>query len=384
MGRWTWWIAAAALAGGQVARADEAAEPAPAAAFTDSSAALLAGTKRVAITGVTVVFQASTGAVAGAGFFIPRITARAKVMSVLAMPTMSQDLQDAIADAAYVALAKELVAAGYEIVPETDIKASASYAAIQKQAGFANHSRYGTLMGDAVLVSPAVLPPYMSYNGETGTFLSPMSSYLGWTSGFGGKSGTPGGPSMLLASNAWKVPALEVALAKELNAHVVKAMYVVSMGKVEAKRHTDFSVSQHSGLFTYQGELYSGNYSTLDRTVTGTGQAFAQVGLVQDQTHIAFRSPRGNAKWQKVSMLGTAAPKDGDVVVRMSTPLLGSTDFVRVREGDIPRVGGPFGGQKREDINIGFLATIADEPGYGREVTGMIVAANRAMIALVK
>lgn len=382
MGKWRFWIAAAVLGFGQVAWAQEPA--APTAAFTDSSPALLAGTRRVAITGVTVVFQASTGAVAGAQFFIPRLTAREKVMSVLAMPAMNQDLQDAIAEAAYVALIKDLMAAGYAIVPEAEVKASANYTAILRQAGYANHSRYGTLMGDAVLVSPAGLQPYMAYNGETGTFLSPMSSYLGWTSGFGGKSSTPGGPSIMLAAGAWKVPGLEVALARELNAHVVKATYVVSMGKTEARRHTDFSVSQHSGLFTYQGELYSGNYSTLDRTVTGTGQAFAQVGLVQDQTHIAFRSPDGNAKWQKVSMLGTAAPKDGDVVVRMSAPMLGSTDFFRVREGEIPRVGGLFTGQKREDINVGFIATIGDEPGYGREVTGMIVAANKAMLALIR
>ncbi|HET9628189.1 MAG TPA: hypothetical protein VFP14_01770, partial [Novosphingobium sp.] len=60
-----------------------------AAAFTDSTAAGLAGTRRVAITSVVIAFQASTGAQAGARFFVPLLTARDTVQTVLALPTMN-------------------------------------------------------------------------------------------------------------------------------------------------------------------------------------------------------------------------------------------------------------------------------------------------------
>lgn len=356
-----------------------------AAAFTDSTAAGLAGTRRVAITSVVIAFQASTGAQAGARFFVPLLTARDTVQTVLALPTMNPDLQDAIAEAAYKALAAELTAAGYEVVPERQVTASATYQAILQQGGYANHSRFANAMGDVMLVGAPGLAPYTAYQGETGNFVYPSTTYLGWISGFGGKSETANGLSIMRQANAWKVPGLEVALAKELNANVVKAYYVVSLGKAEAKRSTSFSASQHSGLFTYGGELYSGNYTTLDRQVSGTGKAFAQVGLVADQSHIAFRTPTGNAKWQKVAMTKIVPPKDGDVVVRLAEPIEGGTDYFSLREGEIPRSGGlVFSAQKRADINLGFIARVSDEAGYGKEVTGMIDAANKAMLALVK
>ena len=358
-------------------------EAPPAAAFTDSSAALLAGTKRVAITDVVIAFQASTGAKAGATFFVPMLTSRKEVQTVLAMKDMSEPLQDAIAGAAYKALAAQLAAAGYEVVPQEQVTASANYKAILAQSGFTNHAKFANSMGDVVLVGAPGLTPYSSYIGEVGNFQFPNTSYLAWASGFGAKSPTPGGPSAMSMTNAWKVPGLEVALAKELNAHVVKAYYVVSLGKAEAKRSTSFSRSEHSGFFTSGGDLYMGNWAQWDRTVTGRGQAFAQVGLMADQSHISFRSPTGNPKWQKVSAMKIVPPKDGDVVVRITDPVIGSTDNIEVVESKFQKAGGFFSSQQRADINLAFDAMISNPDAYGKEVTGMIDAANKAMIALV-
>jgi len=379
----------ALVAGAPAARAADAPAPVaagelPGATFTDSTAAGLAGTRRVAITSVVIAFQASTGARAGAHFFIPTITSRKEVQTVLALPGMSADLQGAIAEAAYKALAAELAGRGFEVVPEAQVKASANYQAILAQAGYTNNSRFANAMGDVVLSGPASLPPYTAYQGEIGLFQYPSTTYLGWMNGFGGKSQTPGGPSIMTQGNAWKVPGLEVALAKELNAHVVKAYYVVSLGKAEAKRSTSFTVTPKAGLFTYNGSVYQGFYNERVRTVTGSGNAFAQVGLVADQSHIAFRTPTGNAKWQKVSMMKVVPPKDGDVVLRLASPVMGGTDWFSISEGDIDRAGGLFSAQKRADLNIGFIATINDELGYGAEVTGMIDSANQAMLALVQ
>lgn len=355
----------------------------PTADFTGSTAAGLAGTKRVAITSVQILFQTSTGARAGASFFIPWLTSRKEVQSVLAMPSMSDDLPQAIADAVYRQLSNELTAQGFEVVPEAQVTASANYQAILAQSGFTNQSRYADSMGDVLIVSPPSLKPYAPYNGEVGNFYYPSTSYLGWISGFGANGATQGGMTAMKSINAWKVPGLEVALAKELNAHVVKATYVVSLGKTDAHRSTDFSTSEHSGIFMYQGDLYAGTYRTLDRTVSGSGTATAEVGLLADQSHIAFRSPNGNAKWQKVSMTSIPPAKDGDVVVRITQPVVGSGSHFSLTEGQIPRAGGLLSSQQRGDINVGFIASITNEQTYGREVIGMIGAANKAMLGLV-
>lgn len=356
----------------------------PQAAFTESTAAGLGATKRIAITNVVIAFQASTGAEAGARFFVPMLTSRDKVQTVLSMPDIDEALQDAIAQAAFQALRAELTARGYEVVPQEQVTASANYRAILGQGGFANHSRFANAMGDVMLVGAPGLEPYTAYQGEIGNFQYPSTSYLGWIGGFGGKSATANGLSIIKQANAWKVPGLEVALAKELNANIVKAYYVVSLGKADAKRSTSFTVTPKAGMFSYKGELYQGFYNQTTRTVTGSGQAFAQVGLVADQSHIAFRAPTGNAKWQKVAMTKIVPPKDGDVVVRITSPLLGSTDFFDVRQADFKRAGGlVFSSQKRADINLSFEARITDPQAYGKEVTGMIDAANQAMLALV-
>lgn len=380
-------IAAPALAKDKVLAAPINMDAPPSAAFTDSSAALLSGTKRVAITSVVICFQSSTGARAGASFFLPVLTSRAEVLSVLAMPGMNSDLQDALAANAYAALADQLKAQGFELVPQDQIRASASYQAILKQGGYANHSRFANAMGDIELVGPAGLPTYTAYHGELGNFHYPSKSYMGWADGMGLKSVTPGGPSYIQMSNAWKVPGLEVALAKELNAHVVKAYYVVSLGKTDARRSTDFAVKQGWGeLSKYPSLGNVGTYTAIERTVTGKGTALAQVGLVQDQSRISFRTPTGNAKWQKVSMIaGTPAPKDGDVVIHLASPLYGGTDFFSVSEGQIPRQGGGmFSSQQKADITVGFVARVSDQLGYGKEVSGMIASANKAMLELVK
>jgi hypothetical protein len=354
------------------------------AAFTDSSLAGLTGTKRVAITNVTIAFQASTGSSKEAKFFKP-IMGRETVETVMSMPNMSQELQSALAEAAYEQLQAELTAQGYEIIPEAQVTASANYQSIMKQAGYANYSRFANASGDVMLVGPGALRPYASFSLEVGPGFFPKTSYLGWSTGFGGKSPTAGGPSISLTGNAWKVPGMEVALAKELNAHVVKAYYLVSLGSTQSKRSASWSSNEHSGIFIHKGDLYAGNYRTLDRTVTGRGTALAELGLVNDMSHISFRTPTGNPKWQKVSMMKPVPPKDGDVVVRLTSPIVGSTDYFNVvQANEKPKGLKALIGSPTQDIKFNFNATIIDTEGYGKEVFGMIAAANKAMLGLVK
>ena len=336
----------------------QTAVSAPRSEFTDSSAAGLAGTKRVAITSVIVSFQASVGAKreGGSGMFADKSSSE----SLMAMPDMDPALQDAITAEAYRQLKADLTAAGYEIVPEAEVAADASYREIVAKAGFVNHSKALNALGDAILVSPASLTPYMPYTMEGGTFEAGAKSYLGWNSGWG-KPATPGGFSLMTAGTFWKLPGLEVALAKSLNAHVVKAFYVVNIGQTSAGH------SRAVGLRTqYQG----------------TASAFAQLSLLADQTRIAFRSPNGNAKWQKVAMTRPAPAKDGDVVVHLAETMPGGTDYF-----DVASDGGRVRGSwliSSNDFKFTYIASLNDAPAYQQDVQAMIRAATQSMVALTQ
>jgi len=110
------------------------------------------------------------------------------------------------------------------------------------------------------------------------------------------------------------------------------------------------------------------------------GQAYAQIGLLADQTRISFRTADGNAKWQKVSYIKPSPAKDGDVVVRLAEPILGSTDKFSLSSSS--RQGGLF--RPGADFQFSFFADIKDPEGYAAEVKAMIAEADRAMVELVR
>jgi hypothetical protein len=193
---------------------------------------------------------------------------------------------------------------------------------------------------------------------EGGKFEYPQT-YIGWTSKMGGKSKTPGGPSGTSIMTIWKLPGLEVALAKALNAHVVKATYVVTLGTATADRSR--------GLFA--------------RIEEGKGSAHAELGLLEDQSRIAFRTPNGNAKWQKVAQTKMAPPKDGDVVVRLAAPLAGGSDLFQLTSTS--NVGGGLF-HLGPDFQFLFTATLTDPVKYKTRVDAMIANASQAMVTLVK
>lgn len=325
--------------------------------FTDSTAAGLAATKRVAITNVIVSFQASVGATHGDALSLSR--------SLMAMPEMDPALQDAITAEAYLQLKAHLTAAGYEVVSDAEVMADVNYREIIAKVGFVNHSRALNSLGDSILVSPPSLTPYMPYTMEGSPFESGVTSYLGWPSGWG-KSATPGGFSLMKAATFYKLPGMEVALAKSLNAHVVKAFYVVSIGS------TTMDVGHSSRGVT-------GNFGVRGTatTSTGTATANAQLSLLADQTRIAFRSPTGNAKWQKVNLNRPGPAKDGDVVVHLADTMLGGTDYFDVvNTENRGRGGGVF--------KFAYSAMLNNPAAYQRDVQAMIATSTRSMLGLVK
>ncbi|CAN5118821.1 hypothetical protein BH11PSE2_BH11PSE2_18260 [soil metagenome] len=349
-----------ALASSQATSQTSPSLPASTAAFTDSAAGGLAATKRVAISTVVVSFQASAAGTKaqGNGMFADKNSAQ----SVLALPDMDPALQESIAEYAYRQLKADLTAAGYDVVPEAEVTANASYQEILKLAGSPNHTKFANAIGDAMLVSPTQLKPYLPYSVEGSRFEQPVS-YIGWLSKLGGKSVTPGGPSITSIGTIWKLPSLEVQMAKSLNAHVVKAYYVVTLGQASAARHRDRIATTES----------TGRES-------GRGSANAELGLMADQTRIAFRAPNGNDKWQKVSMTKPAPAKDGDVVVRLAQSLASDADLFSLTSSS--RQGSLF--NPGADFQFSFVATLTNPNIYKAEVQSMIASADRSMTALVK
>ncbi len=338
-------------------------------AMTDSTPAALAVTKRVAITSVMVSFQASTGG--DKTNTSSMFAAKTDASSTLVMPDMDPKLLGEIADDIYMQLQADLNANGFEVLPESAVLGSAGFPTIISNAGIANFSKFGNMEGDTMLVSPGSLHPYLPFSPETGKFASPTKNLIkGWFSGMGGKSSTEGGPSSISVAKTWDLPGLEVALAKELNANLVKATYVVMVGSTNASVDR-FSSTHHN---------------------TYTGSAFVQVGLRPEQTRIAFRTPAANPKGESApggykANFGNNSPpaKDGDVVVSLTAPLLGGTDFFALEGGEKKGGMGKFlGVLSGADAQFVYTASISDPAAYHEEVVGMVKVAQRDMLALVK
>ena len=157
---------------------------------------------------------------------------------------------------------------------EATVLASPTYQKIVQMAGITNFSKFADLNGDTMLVGAGKLKPYVPYSLESGKFSAQLKSLIkGWVGTFG-KSATEGGPSSIRAGENYALPGLEVDLAKELNAHVIKATYVVMLGSTKAAVDR-FSSTTHNSY---------------------TGSAFAQVGLLAGQSRIAFRTSAANPR----------------------------------------------------------------------------------------
>lgn len=342
------------------------------AVMIDSSSSTLASNKRVAITSVMVSFQASAGGekTNTSGLF----AAKTDTSATLQMPEMDTKLLADITDEIYKQLQADLAANGFEVLPEATVVNSAGYQKIAKMAGISNFSKFANLDGDTMLVGASGLKPYLPYNAETGKFSASIKGTIkGWVGGFGGKSSTEGGPSVISIGEIYGLPGLEVELAKELDANLVKATYVVTLGS--AKAAVDRFSSVHVNTYT--------------------GTAFAQVGLRAGQTRIAFRTPTASPKGESApggyaaNFGNNASPaKDGNVVVSLAEPLLGGTDFFAVTEPDVKKpsllsglLGGSFGGA---DVQFIYVASVSDAAAYKAEVVGMAKLAQRDMLALVK
>ncbi|MCV2369819.1 hypothetical protein [Roseateles oligotrophus] len=367
--------------------------------LTDSNAARLAGNKRVAITNVLLSFQASTGGekTNTSGLFANKTDTSA----TLQMPVFDLKLLAAISDDIYQQLRDDLQANGYEVLPEATVLASPGYQKITALAGISNYSKFANMDGDVMLVGASGLKPYLPYNAETGKFSVQLKTLIkDWVSGWGQKSSTEGGPSNTRTGEIYELPGLEVALAKELNAHIVKASYVITLGSTKAATTQSYQPGERQIAYTVGPQYKSREQrdKEADKIIsTYKANAYAQVGLLAGQSRIAFRtaaaSPKGeSAPGGYTANFGKSASpaKDGDVVVTLAESLLGGTESFYV-EAPAQKERGLMGallgttlGGTGADVQFVFTSAIADPTAYHAEVLGLVKLAQRDMLSLVK
>lgn len=276
--------------------------------FVDSSAAGLAGIKRVVIANYVIAFQIEAKDVREGTRFN-----RAETAASLTWDNADVNMMQQITDAGYARLKAEFIAKGIEVLETSVLANQPMYQNIQRQTGFGSPAYWGNGDGRAILVGASGLPPFRSYGPETGNF-------EGGNYNSAGSGANP--PTMMKALTPYQMPGWEIDLAKALDAAVVKAWQVVNFGKVVA------------GANRWG---FAGSGGTLDQT-EHTANATTHVRIREEQSRISFRLPnstnRSGVRVRQMPNSYMAPPKDGDVVVALGNPIfLGSNLFSQSEEG---------------------------------------------------
>lgn len=322
-------LLALSLAGAQAADLP-ALKGEPRLAFTDSSPDKLGTLKRVAITNVVLEFQTKVFAEHITGRLAKMYLSRGNSYADNALAGFDAKLLEAAANRVYAQLVDDLTAAGFEVVPEAEVKVQPMYKKLAADMAWPQGYHYGNKEGHSLIVGPTSLPPYLAPLGEQGTFGNAkqikgdtQAPKLGW--GEGGR----------LAGNSSYAAGQEVELARALNAHVLKAWYLVGFGNATASTDWDAVNTPH-----------------FQATATSRTGARAQMYIRDEQTRIALRTPDGDKAYARESkrisaLSGGYRPWDGDVVLRLDETLPGEADFLA--EGGV---------QKAEETKGGFLGML--------------------------
>lgn len=323
-------LAALALKPVQAAEDGPQLKGSPRLEFTDSSPDKLGSLKRVAITNVVLEFQTKVFAEHITGRLSKMYLNRGNSYSDNELAGFDTKLLEQAANRVYAQLVADLTAAGFEVVPEAEVKAQPMYQKLAADMAWPQGYHYGNKEGHSLIVGPTSLPPYLAPLSEQGTFGNAkqikgdtQAPKLGW--GAGGK----------LAGNSTYAAGQEVELAKALNAHVLKVWYLVGFGNATASTDWDAVSTPH-----------------FQTTATSRTGAKAQMYLRDEQTRIALRTPDGDRGYARESrrisaLSGGYRPYDGDVVLRLDETVPGEADFLA--EGGV---------QKSEEKPGGFLGML--------------------------
>jgi hypothetical protein len=338
MTRWTaLFILSLTVSGAAVRAAESEPSPPPRLEFTDSTPDRLGGLRRVAITNVVLEFQTKVFAEYITGRLSKVFLARGNSYSDNVLAGFDPKSLELAANQVYDRLKADLTAAGYEVVPEAEVLAQPLYQKLRAEMGWPQGYHFGNREGHSLIVGPSALPPYLPPLGERGTFGN-QKQIKGDTQA--PKLGMFDAAKMSGSSSyaaGW-----EVDLAKALNAHVLKAWYLIGFGNASAS--TDW------GRQTGQ-------------TATSHAGASAVMYLRDEQTRIALRTPDGDRSYARESkrinaLTGGYRPFDGDVVLRLDESVFGAADFLA--EGGV---------QKNDESKGGFLGMLGSA---ARGLTGTV------------
>lgn len=345
----------------------------PRTAFTDSSPERLAQTKRVAISNVVLEFQTKVFAEEITGRLSKMFLSRGNSYSDNVLAGFDTKALEAAAGQVYERLKQDLVAAGYELVPEAEITAQPAYKKLRETMGFPQGYAYGNKDGHSLVVGPASLPIYLPPLSEQGTFGNTRKT-----------KGEQQAPEMgvfergRMAGNSSYAAGLEVDLAKALNAHVLKAWYLVGFGQASAE--TDYDA------------VNTAHYSTTATSRTG---ATAQMYVRDEQTRIAVRLPDGDRGYARESkrisaLSGGYRPYDGDVVVRLDEMLPGLADFLAAggvsnatAERPTGFLGSLLGGLAGTVADQSYKTTV-DPQRFADNAAAMVSAVQALLVAQLK
>ncbi|MEO3692193.1 hypothetical protein [Roseateles paludis] len=308
--------------------------------FTDSTPAKLGSLKRVAITNVVLEFQTKVFAEEITGRLSKMYLSRGNSYSDNVLAGFDAKRLEEAANRVYEKLKADLTAAGFEVVPEAELKAQPLYEKLRTEMAYPQGYHFGNTDGHSLVVGPTSLPIYLPPVGEQGTFSvhkklkgSAQAPERSW------------GDNARMSSTSSYVAGWEVDLAKSLNAHLVRAWYLVGFGGATAATDWDAINTAH--------------FSTTATSRTG---ASAAMYIREGQTRIAFRTPDGDRAYARESsrisaLRGGYRAYDGDVVVRLDETLPGQMDFLA--EGGVQKT--------EEDKPSGFLGMLS---GAAKSLSG--------------
>lgn len=286
--------------------------------FTQSNASGLAQTRRVVIASLVLEVQTRIKAEYVTGLLSKRVLQRNNTSSINSLKGYQVAALEAAADRLYARLQQQLVAAGYELVPSSELEALPAY---QKQVaglGYPSGYAWNNSDGNSFVVSPKALKLYVPAIGEQPSF-SVTKKGVGSTD----EPSRSALENMKMGGESSYSAGREVEIAKALNAHVLKAWYVVGFGSATAETDWDGKESTMS----------VGGFTTT--TTTGATQrtgAAAQMYLREGGTRLALRHPNGDTAHARSARFGTFNSQqhayDGDLVLRLDEAVVGSADFL--------------------------------------------------------
>ncbi|MBQ0959078.1 hypothetical protein KAK06_08905 [Ideonella sp. 4Y11] len=283
--------------------------------ITSGAPAQLAATRRVAIANLVLEVQTKVKAEYVTGRLSKVLLHRDNTSATNTLKGYSIPALQAAADQLHAQLVQRLTAAGFEVVPTEELARAEGYQELQKSMGYPSGHAWSNEEGNSFLVSPAKLPIYLPNVAE-------MPSFSNNKKGVGAADEpSPGfGAGMKRAGEGTYFAGREVALAKALNAHLLKAWYVVGFGEATAE----------TGWDGRQNTLSGGGFSTtVTQGATQSTSANAQLYLRQEATRLALRHPGGDTAYVRTqSMPGGQRANDGDLVIRLDETVIGAADFL--------------------------------------------------------